>query len=449
MTVVLNACTCILCSDQISSRCLWKRVLVHDQRHGGRHLYWFDLLLGASYSQVFQVFWKMPRNDHGDIGLRSVRVQSSVHSLPPELLGKTFSYLSSDGPLQLRHALFVCHFWYNTIIRHPKLWSTIKIDQEFFARFPRELSVRAETLTRLCFERSSPVPLHITLDDFLDPKDSREATMERMALVSRMLGVGNPAHIQRCVSLSWVMMEPDLETASLGEVFPKELKMLESLFIKDFHLHEDDLVSCFPRCPALREVHLVNHIESRVLPYFPDDDFARVEKLVFANKSSWMDYDIPCISRFRTIHTLVLHDLSLAGEKPSYSASIWNSNLDDENSVALLPSLQKLKLVGLILSRFLCRLDLPSLQELHVKEDGPGRHSLTEIPSGILQLVTHIIVISPSSSTSSWSQELREVTNINSAPSLNALTLPSRLHKALGSQTWYIELGCRLHLCVT
>ena len=242
-------------------------------------------------------------------------------------------------------------------------------------------------------------------------------------------------------------MEPDLETASLGDLFPKVLDMLEFLYVKDFHLHEDDLVSCFPKCPSLNEVHLVNHIESRDLPYFPDDDFARVEKLTFANKSAWMDYDIPCISRFRSIRILVLHDLSTAYEKPSYNASNWYQ--DCEDSIAQLPSLQKLDLIGLILWKFLCRLNVPSLQEVQVREDEHGRHSLAEIPSGLLQSVTSIIVISPSSSTSSWSQELCGATNTDNAPSLKMLTLPSRIDKVLGTKGWYIELAWRLQLCIT
>lgn len=242
-------------------------------------------------------------------------------------------------------------------------------------------------------------------------------------------------------------MEPELETASLVEMFPGELEMLKSLYIKDFHLPEDYSISSFPKCPSLKEVHLVNHIENRDAPYFPDDDFARVEKLIFANKSTWMDYDIPCISRFQSIRVLVLHDLSSADEGPSYSASNWHE--EDADSVALLPSLQQLELIGLVLQRFLCRLDVPSLQVVQVEEDGPGRHSLAEIPSGILQSITSLILISPSSSTSLWSQELRTVTHTNNTPSLRMLTLPSRIDKALGNKWWYIKMGNRLQLCKT
>ena len=128
-----------------------------------------------------------------------------------------------------------------------------------------------------------------------------------------------------------------------------------------------------------------------------------------------MDYDISCISRFRSVHSLVLHDLALANEKPSYRVS--DVDLDDEDSIPLLPSpsLQKLELIGLIPRWFLWQLDVPSLQEVQVEEDEPGRHSLAETPIGILQLVTSIIVTSPSSLTSPWSQELREMTNIKSA----------------------------------
>ena len=402
------------------------------------------IFLGTSNCPAF---WKMEGSELRDLDPSSIQRRGSAHCLPSELLSETFLHLSNEGALQLRHALFVCRFWYNVIIHNPNLWSTIKIDQEFFVQFPPERSALAEAFIHLCLERSSPIPLHITLNKIIDPNGTRGAAMERMALVCRMLGAGNPVHIRRCVAFSWVMMDPDLETTSLGKVFPKELEMLQSLYIKDFLLDEVEPISCFPKCTSLKEVHLVNHTESHDLPYFPDDDFARVEKLVFANKTAWMNYDIPCISRFRSIRILVLHDLSAADDKPSYYISALIQ--DDEDSVALLPSLQRLELVGLILRRFLCRFDVPSLQEVLVEEDISGRHSLADIPSGILQPVTSIVVTSPSSSTSSWSQELRKVTNITNAPSLKTLTLPSRIDKALGKKGWYIELTCRLQLCIT
>jgi len=390
----------------------------------------------------------MEGSDHRDVDPSSMQRQSSIRCLPSELLSEAFFQLSSEGVLQLRHALFVCHFWYDVIIHSPKLWSTIKIDQEFFAQFPPERSALAEAFTRLCLERSSPVPLHIILNEFIDPKDSRAVSQGRMNLVCRMLGAGNLAHVRRCVAFSWIMVEPDLEAGSLAEVFPRELEKLESLYIKDFYLHDDldPEFLHFPKCTSLKEVHLVNHIENHDLPYFPDDDFARVEKLIFANKSAWMDYDIPCISRFRSIRILVLHDLSATDEAPSYNAS--NFYRDNGDSVALLPSLQRLELVGLILWRFLCRFDVPSLQEVRVEEDKAGRHSLAEIPGNILQPVTSIVVTSPPSSASSWSQELRKVTNITNVPSLQTLTLPSRIDKALGKKEWYIELTRRLQLCI-
>jgi len=316
-----------------------------------------------------------------------MKCQIGIHSLPPELLSDVFSYLSSDTPLRLQHALFVCYFWYNTIIHNPNLWSTIRIDREFFARFfpsHSSHSARAEAFTRSCLERSASVPLHIILDELIDPNDKHEA-MERIALVSQILEVGNIAHIRRCVSLSWTMVKADLETSSLGKVFPKELEMLEALHISGFDVHQNDLVSHFPKCPSLKEVHLVNHIESNDRPYFPDEDFARVEKLTFDNESAWIGHDISCISRFRSIHTLVLRDLSAAtGRRTNWYLS---SNV---LPMARLPSLQKLRLVGSIILGLLCRFDVPSLQEVQVEDDWLGNHSLWEIPSGVLRSVTSL-----------------------------------------------------------
>ena len=332
----------------------------------------------------------MAENDHQDIEPNSVQYLIGIHFLPPELLADVFSYLSNNRPLRLRHALLVCHLWYNTIVHNPNLWSTIRIDREFFARFAGSHSARAEAFTRSCLERSSSVPLHIILDELVDPKDIREATIERVALVGQILGVKNIAHIRRCVSFSWTMVKADLETSSLGEALPKELEMLEFLHISDFDVHQNDLVSHFPKCPSLKEVHLVNHIESNGRPYFTNEDFARVEKLTFDNQSAWIEHDISCISRFRSIHTLVLRDLSSASRRTQ-----WYIN-QDKQLVARLPSLQKLRLVGLIMSRLLCRLDVPALQEVQVEDDELERHSLWEIPRGVLRSVTSLFVIVPS-----------------------------------------------------
>jgi hypothetical protein len=383
----------------------------------------------------------MAENDQGNTG-SDLSQGKSIHRLPSELLTKIFSYLSTDGHLQLRHALLVCHFWYNNMIYNPKLWSIIKFDREFFAQFPRSLRPRAEAFTHLCLERSSPVPLHITLDKFIDSENTREETVERIALVTRMLLVGNPVHARRCVSFSWIMVEPVLETILLGVAFPREFEMLESLYIEGFRSNRLNLFPSFPNCPTLKEVHLFNHKENRSTPYFPDDDIARVEKLVFATRSAWVDDDITCISRFASIHTLVLRDLSSAD-----GVSRWD--LEALQSTALLPSLKKLELVGLVLCKFLIYLDAPFLQEVQIEEGEPGKDSLTEIPSRILQSVTSIIIISSSFfPTSWWSSQLYRITEITSAPSLKVLTLSSLLHEALGNEEWYIELACRLQLCI-
>jgi hypothetical protein len=94
--------------------------------------------------------------------------------------------------------------------------------------------------TRLCLERSPPSPIYIVIDEFLDPGDTRETAIQCLALVTRMLGAGNLAHMRRCVSLSWSMVILGPKTASFGVVFPRGFEILESLYIEDFFVHEGD-----------------------------------------------------------------------------------------------------------------------------------------------------------------------------------------------------------------
>jgi hypothetical protein len=165
-------------------------------------------------------------------------------------------------------------------------------------------------------------------------------------------------------------------------------------------------------------------------------------KLVIANHYIWMDDDTYCISQLRSVRTLILHNLLSKNDD-----SRWD--LDDRGSIALLPSLQKLELVGFIILRFLRHLNLPSLQEVQVEEDRPGRHSLAEIPSSTLRLVTSIVIVAFSSSISSWSHELHEIINIRSAPPVKTLTLTSWIHRELSGEERHTELGCRLQLWIT
>ena len=249
----------------------------------------------------------------------SSRLSNINHALPFELLGEIFSCISED-PLDLRYAIFVCRLWHNAIVHHANLLTSIILGHTFLARFRGAHLPHGNAFVRVCLTRSSPLPLHISIHDSdcgslygnrplnLDGNLSDEY----FSLVKHVLE-GQPENLfQRCRSLSWYLYKRAVEAKLVTRAFTSaSLPALEYLTIKNLIVFNDDLITRFPRLPQLKEVTLIDHSETCIPPLFHDDDFAKTERLSFAVTSRWIDYDVICVRRFRSIRTLILKETNL------------------------------------------------------------------------------------------------------------------------------------------
>lgn len=379
---------------------------------------------------------------HGNNQPSSLVQQSPIFHLPPELLYEIFSVLASRGPLQLRHALFVCKHWHNVIISYQKLWCTVILDWCFvdcFKLCSRSAQItRAVAYIRACLNRSAPLPLDVTLNAHFEDMDG----VRYCLILDPLFNSGEPRHIQRCRSLSWCIEETFSGMYVVSTLLPPSLERLEYLFLKDFSFESDPRIR-LPQCPRLKEVHLVNHLDRASPNYFLDRDHtSRVEKLTYTCVTGWIDHDIPYIQVFHGIHTLVLED---ATPLSSYAYTLLEEV--ENTSIAYLHSLETLKLIGLIPLDIIRRLHAPILRRVEIATgDSPLQsHSLGKVPLVLLQSVTEMVISIRLSdpSTPPDPQHLRRV--ICGAPSLNRLTGTFGIGELLAGEGWFRERDIVYH----
>jgi len=298
--------------------------------------------------------------------------------VPFELLGEIFSYVSCDGPLHLRHVLFVCRLWYRSVVNHPELWSKIAVDETFFRRFHRRSMLgRGERFLGLCLSRSGDLPLHLVVSG----RHVSLNSLVRLAHISNVLrrlaqwqtpsGEYALSHLE---SIHWRFSDDDDEISLYRAYFPAQLPKLKVLSIRSLflqhHIHGAGVP--FPSCPKLQEVHLVDHFEE--WPYFPDENLARVRVLHYTgpNGRGWSFYDVACIRRFPALHTLVLRDVGT----PSAVLFPLPGQANLVPTRVELPRLRTLRIVGRVAPIVFYNLDAPALQTLHFQSNTLGFDSL-------------------------------------------------------------------------
>jgi hypothetical protein len=151
------------------------------------------------------------------------------------------------------------------------------------------------------------------------------------------------------------------------------LPALEYLTIKNLIVFNDDLITRFPRLPQLKEVTLIDHSETCIPPLFHDDDFAKTERLSFAVTSRWIDYDVICVRRFRSIRTLILKETNLDWDEP------YRETLNASLELAELPLLETLTLFGRVPHPVLVSIKTSSRlrkMEIEAGHDWKDEHSL-------------------------------------------------------------------------
>ena len=227
------------------------------------------------------------------------------------------------------------------------------------------------------------------------------------------------------------------------EIFPPRLEMLESFSLHSFVPTpiEPTLSDLrFPRCPNLKEVSLMDYCEVDPLNFFRDVDFETVEKLTFGNTGGWMRSDIPCLSRYRNIHTLILKDkgaYDLDGEGYGDFGAFTGATL------AHLPNLKTLLVIGHIPNYILKSIRAPDLSSLRLETDEDAHHALDTIPATLLTTPLSICVSFRPLPTPSWVPLLHLI--VSKAPCLSNLFIAEWMKNALEAEGWYRKLNVVCH----
>jgi hypothetical protein len=84
------------------------------------------------------------------------------------ILGKIFCYLCGDGPLPLRHLLFVSKMFLYAAINNAQLWTTISFDTDFINHFKGRSAKHAKGFIKQCLLHSGELPLSLRIVHLLD-----------------------------------------------------------------------------------------------------------------------------------------------------------------------------------------------------------------------------------------------------------------------------------------
>jgi len=375
--------------------------------------------------------------EHEDPRETSSRPSNLSHMLPFELLGIVFSHISED-PLDLRYAIFVCRYWHDVIVHDANLWTSIILGYTFLTRFRGARLHHGDAFVRSCLSRSSPLPLHISIHDHKCGSlygNTPNTDTECFSLVKHILDVnsGEPEKFfQRCRSLSWYpykrLAEVNLVTQALTSA---SLPTLEYLTIKNLLVFKEDLVTRFPRLPQLKEVTLTDHSEICIPPLFHDEDLAKAERLSFTVTSRWLDYDVNCVRRFRSIRTLILKETDLDDDEP------YGETLHGPPEPAELPLLETLTLSGRVVHQVLTLMRTPGLRKMEIEADMmEGRHSLVAINlMHMVRSLEHLDVsLTEGMYVTSWVGELERL--VVEAPSLVRMRVDPWMVEHLQEKEW-------------
>ena len=369
----------------------------------------------------------------------SSRPSSLNSALPFELLGEIFSHISED-PLDLRYAILVCRSWHNAVVHHANLWTSIILGDTFLTRFRGARLHHGDAFVRLCISRSSPLPLHINVYKGRRSLYNIERGAhfdECFSLLKHILDhySGGPENLfQRCRSLSWSFVAKDLGIDLAARTFTSaSFPELEYMTIRDLSLSDEHTTIGFPRFPRLREVSLIDHSEPCIPPFFHDNDFSNVERLTFVVTFVWMDFDINCIRRFRSIRVLML--------KGEGFCDNYRETLDDPLEPAELSLLETLSLSGRIPHQILNQIRTPGLRVLEI-EAASAKEQHPLVASNLVHMAWSLERLRVSFSgvmhETSWVEELEQL--IAGAPFLVSVWVSAWMVQHLTGMEWHTKL---------
>jgi len=189
-----------------------------------------------------------------------------------------------------------------------------------------------------------------------------------------------------------------------------------------------------PRLPRLREVTLIDHSEEVNPPFFCDDDFASVKKLTFITTCGWLDYDVTCIRRFRSIRVLILKN-----------DGFYDNHIGAHDPSSLMPAelslLETLTLSGKVSHRILDKIRAPGLRKMEIEADGAhGRHSL--VASHLVHMVGLLerlcVSFNKDMHETSWVEELERL--IAEAPPLVSVWVSPWMARCVIGKEWCFKL---------
>jgi hypothetical protein len=294
--------------------------------------------------------------------------------MPTGVLSKILYHLCSDGPLALRHLLFVSKGLYYAAVNDASLWTTISFDDEFFYHFWGRPVKQAKSFTEQCLRCSGSRPLCIRImcHDGFDGFDGN-------LLPGFLQTLRTPKYraFERCSSL---MCHYPVNYGRCDEIvalLPKELPSLQHLSLFLFLNPED--VSQFPNCPVLESLEMVAH--DRTYPSFWGTNFAHVTTLSFGNTNpdTWGVYDIDTLSLFP-----VLHDLTLT------TIGTGISRLREPRLPIQFQYLKIFRVCGYIPSMIFINLVAPALEELHIKANTKHLTSISVMSYSFEPLCHHL-----------------------------------------------------------
>ena len=360
--------------------------------------------------------------------MMSTEIRDSVWNawLPFEILGEVFHHVvRGEGPLGLRHIMFVCKLWYTASIQHPQLWTRILLDDPFFIYFRDTPILSTCAFLQQWFDRSGALPLHLHLgcDDLHNfcpsshsPLDfSVENPTDRFARLLEVMKKSDKVHIKRTESLVWRNATAFFVEEDILSIFPPQLPLLRFMSISAFHY---DSFFSFPSCPVLTEVELLDHYQKQ--PFFQSRDLTRIKTLSFHNNGSWMSDDIVYIMGFASLEVLVLSN-GTAGIHGCMESRYSRTGIHADKPIQL-SHLRILTVRGAVPKDILLQLVVPALRELLIEDDDKGRTSVpdlyTLIPPSCHQIRTHL---SPrvEAANSRWSRDFTSL--VEMVPQLNVL----------------------------
>ena len=291
------------------------------------------------------------------------------------VLGEIFYHLCSDGPLPLRHVLFVSKAFFYAAINNAQLWTTISLDFDFMDHFTRRSVKHANGFIRQCLVHSGELPLCLRII---------YASHMHMATLSGSLQTFmNPKYrsAERCTSLMLYGLEDSSSISNILASLPRELPSLKDLDVIRF----GDPVngSQFPNCPLLERVAIWNHLNSS--PTFWRTSFAHVTTLSLEQREQWEQDDMEILLLFPLLHHLTLY---ATGEK------VYWDTFDSQLRVQL-EYLRILRVYGAVPSRILTGIVAPALEKLMIIADHLNLTSIDELLISFEPLCLRLVAFLP------------------------------------------------------